>query len=221
MAIEVLWGSGSPYAWRVLLALEFKGLPYESTLLSFSAREHKRPEHLALNPRGKVPVLRDGDTVLSESLAIVAWLDAAYPARPLFGASAAEAGAVWLEVAQLLSYLEAPAGEIYRPIYFDRVDAQRAQIDEALPKVMAELARLDALLADRAWLCGGAAPTAADVFAIPLLESLLRAAGKPLAPTVPLTLLPLVDHLPHLAGYVDRYRALPAFDATYPPHWRG
>ena len=36
MAMEVFWGSGSPYAWRVLLALEYKHLPYLSHLLQFS-----------------------------------------------------------------------------------------------------------------------------------------------------------------------------------------
>ncbi len=41
MAIDVYWGSGSPYAWRVLLALEYKRLPYTSHLLQFSKQEHK------------------------------------------------------------------------------------------------------------------------------------------------------------------------------------
>ena len=52
MTIEVFWGSGSPYSWRVLLALEFKRLPYVSHLLQFSKQEHKSQEMLALTPRG-------------------------------------------------------------------------------------------------------------------------------------------------------------------------
>ena len=36
MAIEIYWGSGSPYSWRVLLALEYKRLAYDSHLLQFS-----------------------------------------------------------------------------------------------------------------------------------------------------------------------------------------
>ncbi len=54
MAIELFWGSGSPVAWRVLLALEYKRLPYVSHLLQFSKQEHKSPQMLALNPRGRV-----------------------------------------------------------------------------------------------------------------------------------------------------------------------
>ncbi len=87
MAIEVFWGSGSPFAWRVLLALEFKKLPYVSHLLQFSKQEHKSPQMLALNPRGRVPVLKDGDYVCFESLAILYYLDLKYPdaadVRPL------------------------------------------------------------------------------------------------------------------------------------------
>ena len=83
MAIEVFWGSGSPFAWRVLLALEFKKLPYVPHLLQFSKQEHKSPQMLALNPRGRVPVLKDGDYVCFESLAILYYLDLKYPRPPL------------------------------------------------------------------------------------------------------------------------------------------
>jgi len=39
MAIKLYWGSGSPFAWRVMLTLEVKGLAYESKLLEFSKGE--------------------------------------------------------------------------------------------------------------------------------------------------------------------------------------
>ena len=55
MALELYWGSGSTPAWRVLLALTYKELPFTSNLLSFSKRETRTPAFLAMNPRGKVP----------------------------------------------------------------------------------------------------------------------------------------------------------------------
>ena len=50
-----LLGQRHPHSWRVLLAAEIPGLPYESTLIEFSKGQHRTPEYLALNPRGKVP----------------------------------------------------------------------------------------------------------------------------------------------------------------------
>ena len=57
---------GSPYAWRVWLALEHKGAAYKRTTLLFDAGDLKTPKFAALNPRRKVPVLVDDDFVLDE-----------------------------------------------------------------------------------------------------------------------------------------------------------
>ncbi len=95
MSITLYYGSGSPYAWRVQLALEHKALPYERKVLSFSAGDTRKPEFLALNPRHRVPVIVDGDFVLYESNAIVEYLDEAYAGRgaPLFPGDVRNAGA--------------------------------------------------------------------------------------------------------------------------------
>src|SRR5262245_50066005 len=68
--LEIFWLSGSPYAWRGLLALEVKQLKYTSRLLDASKGEVKAPEYLKLNPRGTVPTLKDGEVIVRESLAI-------------------------------------------------------------------------------------------------------------------------------------------------------
>src|SRR4051794_37484747 len=105
MAIELYWGSGSPFAWRVMLTLEVKGLAYESKLLEFSKSDHKTDAYLKLNPRGKVPTLKDGGFVVYESLAIMSYLDRKYPAPPLFGTSAEETGLIWQAISECDSYL--------------------------------------------------------------------------------------------------------------------
>ena len=79
MSVEIWWGSGSGPAWRVLLGAAVKGVPLESHLLSFSAGDTRSDWFRAINPRGKVPTIRDGDFVLNESLAILAWLEAKKP----------------------------------------------------------------------------------------------------------------------------------------------
>ena len=58
-SVEIYWISGSPFAWRVLLTAEVKGIPYEEKLLQASKGELKTPEFLAINPLGRVPALRD------------------------------------------------------------------------------------------------------------------------------------------------------------------
>ena len=82
---ELHWISGSPYAWRVMLALEVKQVPYVSRLLDSSKGDLETQEFLRLNPRGQVPVLTHGDYVLTESLAILAYLDRQFPTPPIFG----------------------------------------------------------------------------------------------------------------------------------------
>ena len=52
--ISVYWASGSPPAWRVLLALKEKGLAFKSNLLNMTNKEHKSADVLAINPRGQV-----------------------------------------------------------------------------------------------------------------------------------------------------------------------
>jgi glutathione S-transferase len=71
MALEIFWGSGSPFSWRVLLGAEIKGLAYESRLLEFSKGHMKTREFLQMNPRGKVPVIDDDGFVLFESLPVL------------------------------------------------------------------------------------------------------------------------------------------------------
>src|SRR5271156_2649698 len=106
MSIDFYWGSGSPPCWRVALALEFKALQYESHLLHFDRQEHKSPQMLALNFRGKVPVLRDDDYVVFESLAILYYLDRRYPEPPIFGRNAQEAGVIMRVICEYQAYAE-------------------------------------------------------------------------------------------------------------------
>jgi glutathione S-transferase len=219
MSIEVFWASGSPFSWRVLLALEAKRLPYESHLIQFSKGENKTPAFLAMNPRGQVPVLRDGDEVVYESIAVLAYLDRKYPEPPLFGRTPAEAGAVWRLVCEQLAYLDEPVERYILPLYAGRAHEKADEVRGAIPPIKEELARLESLLGAREWLAGRAL-SAADLAAFPQLKSLERAASKPQAPDFDLGLLPIAERYPAIGRWVARIEALPGYDRTYPPHWR-
>ena len=219
MALELYWGSGSPFAWRVMLTLEVKGLDYESKLLEFSKGENKSPEYLKLNPRGKVPTLKDGAFVVYESLAIMTYLDRKYPTPPLFGNSPEETGQIWRLISECESYLVSAGDKVVRPIFFgkglDKVD----EIQQAAQTIRQELTTVNEQLAHSNWLVGKQI-TASDIGVFPLVQLLLRAASKEAARPLNLGLLPLGQTFPNVARWVERIEALPNYQRTYPPHWR-
>lgn len=73
----------SSCSWRVRWVLALKGLDYESIPVNLLKAEHRSDDYLAHNPSGLVPTLKVNDRYLSESLAIIDWLDEAYPQAPL------------------------------------------------------------------------------------------------------------------------------------------
>ena len=219
MAIEVFWFSGSAPSWRVLLTLEIKQAPYRSRLLQVSKGEHRSPDHLAMNPRGKVPVIREGDFVLYESLAIMAYLERKFPEPALFGTTAEQTARVWQAISEFQCYLDAPFLRALLPVYFGQVEEQREDIEAALAELKPELAMMESRVAADGWLAGGAM-SAADVAAYPFIQNLVRAAGKDNAKDLPFDLLPLSAQYPALADWVERMSALPGHERTYPPHWR-
>ena len=219
MAIELYWGSGSPFAWRVMLTLEVKKLPYESKLLEFSKGDHKAPAYLKLNPRGKVPTLKDGDFVLSESLAIMSYLDRKYPEPPLFGKTAEETGLIWRDLAECESYFVSAADKVVRPMFFGKGLDKVEEIQQAAQTLRQELKTMDERLASSHWLVGDKI-SAADIGVFPLVQLVLRAASKDAAQPFNLGLLPLTQNFPNVARWVQRIEALPNYQRTYPPHWR-
>src|SRR5881227_3248805 len=63
--------------------LEETGEPYDIHLLSLSKGDNRTPEYLAVNPMGKVPALKHGDTVITEAAAICAYLADEFPRAKL------------------------------------------------------------------------------------------------------------------------------------------
>ena len=73
----------SSAAYRVRIALNFKGIPYEAMPVSLVAGEQGSDAHRARNPQGFVPVLEIDGVRLTQSVAIVGYLDRVYPMPPL------------------------------------------------------------------------------------------------------------------------------------------
>ncbi|CAJ1083763.1 glutathione S-transferase A-like [Xyrichtys novacula] len=74
--MTLLWGSGSPPCWRVMIVLEEKNLQgYNQKLLSFEKQEHKSQEVMAMNPRGQLPAFKVGNYTLNESYGACLYLE--------------------------------------------------------------------------------------------------------------------------------------------------
>lgn len=73
----------SSAAFRMRIALNYKGIAYDSEFVSLPKGEHLQPDFLRVNPQGRVPALVDGDTTLVQSMAAIEYLDEVHPEPPL------------------------------------------------------------------------------------------------------------------------------------------
>ena len=168
--------------------LEEVGAPYETVLLDYPSM--KSSEYLAVNPLGKVPAIRHGDTIVTEGAAICAYLADAFP----------EAG---------LAPPPAQRGAYYRWLMFAAGPLEAAVIDKTLGVVVpperrrmvgygsldAMLSTLEAALSDRDYIAGTAF-SAADLYVGSGLSFYLMFGS--------------IEPRPVFARYVERLAARPA-----------
>ena len=175
---------------RARWTLQELGVEFEAITVNLIAGEHRKPEFLALNPAGKVPVLVDGDLVLTESIAIVLYLAEKYASKNLLPA---DLGAR----AQAMRWLLFTTTELEQPLW--RIAKHRVIYpeDKRLPADI-ELARdeftemaqvLDRHMVDREFVVGEGV-TVAD-FVLGYTLDWAQMGG-------------LLDGLPRLEGYMER-----------------
>jgi maleylacetoacetate isomerase len=73
----------SSASFRVRIAMNYKGLKYQPAIVSLAKAEHLEAKYKSVNPQGLVPALEDGGHVLTQSLAIMEYLDEAHPGPKL------------------------------------------------------------------------------------------------------------------------------------------
>ncbi len=219
MALTLYWGSGSPFSWRVMLALEHKRLDYVSELLHFDKQEHQSPHMLKLNPRGRVPVLKDGDYVVFESLAILYYLDLKHPDPPIFGQSPEEAGVIMRVCLEFQAYAEPSLLDICEAVFSNQVQGRFEELSDAMHVVAREARTIEGRLSKENWVVGEQY-SATDMVIFPAIQLLRRALAKPQASELGARFLPMERNYPALARWIARIEALPGYERTYPPHWR-
>jgi len=166
----------SSAAYRVRIALNLKGVEYEQRPVNLLESEQRSEEYRRLNPAGLVPLLEIDGLKLTQSVAIVGYLDMRFPNQPLIPASAAERAHVVamamtitcdihpLNNLRVLKYLKNELGHSQEEI--DRWYAH--WISEGLPA-------LEAMAAPRAGkFLFGDGPTGADICLVPQLYNARR-----------------------------------------------
>jgi len=220
MVYQLSWISGCPNAWCVMLAMEIKGLAYESQRFMSTTRDDKTSKYQALDPRSKVPVLKDGNTTIYESIAILAYLEHKHPEVPLFGTSHQQTGIIWQRVFEIVNNFRDPLDKgITKPLFEGRAVDEAETIQFVVRETHEVLQWVDNILLYAPYLAGKML-SAADVIYMPFVQSLLRAASREDAAPLNLDILPIDKTYPNIAAWLKRIEEIPGYEKTYPPHWR-
>jgi glutathione S-transferase len=212
MALAFYYGSGSPYAWRVWLALEHKRIAYEQKVMSFSAGDLRKPEYLAINPRHKVPAIVDDGFSLYESAAILEYLDEKYAGPKLFPGDLRQRALARRMVQEADQYYAVAMDELVDQVLFtsrEKWDADK--IAKGRDAVAQELVLWESLLRSD-YLAGEL--SAADFALYPLIALTLRMEKK----KPDLDVQGMIGA--KVTGWMKRIEALPYFQKTWPPHWK-
>ena len=136
------------------IALQWTGAPFEAQVVS---REQRRqPDFLALNPDGAVPVLQNGDWVLTQNAAILNYIADKFPEAKLGGDGSPESRA---EVNRWLAFVNSDLHPAFKPIFGstsylgDQAFIEKSQ-DNARKQLRGMFERADAQLAGKDWLTG-------------------------------------------------------------------
>ncbi|HEY0926407.1 maleylacetoacetate isomerase [Brevundimonas sp.] len=203
MILHGYWRSGAAY--RTRIALELKGLSYEQQGHDLRTGAQKDPAYVALNPQGMVPALEVDGAVLTQSPAILEWLEETHPAPALLPSDAigrahvrAMAALIGCDIHPLNNLR---VGKALR----EGFGADQAAVDAwAARWILPGFEALEALVARHGagWSYGDA-PTLADCYLIPQIYS----AGRFNVP---------LDAFPRLLAIDEAARAHPAFVAANP-----
>lgn len=166
----------SSAAQRVRIALNLKGLQASQVSHHLAKGEHKSAGYVALNPQGLVPSLElDDGTILTQSLAIVEWLEETHPKPPLLPKEP-------LQRAKIRAFALVIACEIHPVQSLGTLNRLRkTSVPEDAVKQWAIALNLDGLAAcerlvanEPGPFCFGSEPTLADVFLVPQLGNARR-----------------------------------------------
>ena len=192
-------------SFRVRIALGLKGLSYEYMAVDLKKRAHKSPDYLALNPQGLLPTFEVDGVRLTQSAAIIEWLDEVFPAPPLYPRDPV----LRAKVRAIASVVATDIAPLHTMRVSLAVRNDLGQGDEGLRawvhRFMSDgLSAVETLLAEFSgpYACGDQ-PTAADFYLVPAMRT-AKAVGVDFA------------RLPRVAAATGHAMEQPAFAAAAP-----
>lgn len=199
------WRSSACY--RVRIALNLKGLDYESAPVHLAKDEQHLAEFREVNPQELIPVLRHGGRVLRQSLAIMEYLDETFPDRPLLPAIARDRQRT-RAIAQMIACDIHPLGNLRVLQYLERELGASQEQREAWARhwIGKGFAAIEQVLGDSpstGEFCEGDIPGMADCCLVPQVYN-ARRVGLDMGP------------FPNIERINRNCLALPAFEAARP-----
>ncbi|XP_068188772.1 glutathione S-transferase A-like [Antennarius striatus] len=209
--MTLLWGSGSCPCWRVMIALEEKGLQgYNQKLLSFDKKEHKSEEVLDINPRGQLPSFKHGHVVVNESYAACFYLESKFKVQgsKLTPDDPADQALMYQRMFEGTSFYD----KLNAFIYYNWFVPEEERHDSALKRnrevLVTELKLWEGYLQKLGTNSHLAGPSfsLADVTVFPTVATLFRFGLS-------------AERYPNLGKYYAMLTERPSIKATWPPHW--
>jgi glutathione S-transferase len=162
----------STYSRRVRIALSEKQIAYEPIIVDMTARAHRQPAYLALNPYGRVPTLEEDGFVLYESTAALGYLEATRPTPPLVPTDVRQRALVDMHMKLCDLQMTRHAGAIIFPKRFlPKERWNQAAMAEAKAEIEKHLAIVEQQLGGNEYLVANRF-TLADICYLPFLEFL-------------------------------------------------
>lgn len=173
MILHSYWRSGAAY--RTRIALNLKGLDYEQRDVNLRTRAHNTVDYLAINPQGMVPALEVDGAILTQSIAILEWLEETWPKPALLPSAPLDRARVRAMAALIGSDIH-PLNNLRVLGAVRGLSADQAGVDAwAGGWIAAGFDALEQMVAnDGDGWSFGAAPTLADCYLIPQLYSARR-----------------------------------------------
>ncbi|XP_030644275.1 glutathione S-transferase A [Chanos chanos] len=207
--MTLLWASGSPPCWRIMIVLEEKNLKgYNQKLLSFEKGEHKAKETLEINPRGQVPAFKHGNNAVNESIAACLYLENQFKSNGtnLIPQNAQEQALMYQRTIEILNLQQ----KIIDVVTYTRRVPEEERHDSAVKRnkdaLAAELKIWEGYMQKGGPYMAGKSFSLADAVCFPTIALVFRLGLAQ-------------EKYPKLVGYHNLMKERPSVKASWPPHW--